>query len=189
MSDLDSDPRWLRLKDPHFSAGAFRGGVFELDIDRPADWTGGEPVGGNDDFDPKNFLSADYCIMGDQRYFLRGVIELLISGSGGSIFAHGGWVEVSRASFDGYLRGQDPGAPQPQPIPGAFANRLPGLQTTLREPCRLVPREGDLRPQILFDNRFHPIGAAQANGLSLDALLDIYAGAGLDLRPALALSH
>lgn len=189
MIDLRNDPRWLRLNDPMFAVGGFRGGIFELDIDRPAEWTGGEPVGGDDDFDPDDFLSADYCIMNNSRFFLRCVVELQIQGSGGKQFAQGCWAEVSRGSFGDYVVSHDPGAALPPPMAAAFANALPGLPRTLGQPCTLRARSGGLRPQITFNDAGHPLGRAQSQGIGLDALLDLYAAAGIDLRAAAALTH
>jgi hypothetical protein len=168
MSDLRSDPRWLRLTDPHFTAAGFRGGIFELDIDRPAAWTGGDAVTGEDEFDPDNFLSADYCIVKNQHFFLRVVSEIQIQGSGGKMFYLGCWAEVSTASFNAYVVAQEPGAALPPPMAGAYANRLPGFPETLGQACTIRPRDGT----------FRPLG-----------LLDFYKACGNDMRPALALTH
>lgn len=189
MTDLRSDPRWLRLTDPHFSAAGFKGGIFEVAIDRPAAWTGGDPVSGEDEFDPDNVLSADYCIIGNAHFYLHGVSEIQIQGSGGKMFYLSCWAEVSKASFNAYVISQDPGAALTPPMQGAFANRISGFADTLGQACTVRPRAGLFRPLITLNAATHPMAQAQLKGLTLDGLLDAYAASGIDLRPALSVTH
>jgi hypothetical protein len=189
MTDLSSDPRWLRLNDPDFAIPGFRGGLFELDFDRPAAWTGGDPVSGEDDFDPDNVLSADYCVIANRHFFVHGVCEILLQGAAGKLFYLGGWAEVSQASFNAYVVSQDPGAPLAPPMAGAFANRIAGQPETLGQPCELRPRAGAFRPFIRLNKADHPLAQAQIRGITLDGLLDLYKGLGIDLRAAVAVTH
>jgi hypothetical protein len=189
MTDLSSDPRWLRLTDPDFAAPGFRGGHFELDFDRPAAWKGGDPVRGEDDFDPDNVLSADYCVIEDKRFYLHGVSEIQIHGSGGKVFYLGCWAEVSQASFNAYVVSQDPGAALAAPMVGAFANRISGLPDTLGQACSIRPRAGAYRPLVTLNAAAHPLAQAQVRGVTLDGLLDLYKGVGIDIRAALASTH
>jgi hypothetical protein len=188
MSDLSSDPRWLRLTDPDFSVAGFRGGIFQLDADRPDIWTGGEPVSGTDDFDPDNFLSADYCILDNRHFYLRGVSEIQIQASGGKLLYIGCWAEVSQTTFNAYVVAQEPGAAQPPPMVGSFATTIPGFPPTLGMACTLRARDA-FRPLITLSGNAHPVARLQLTGVTLEGLLDVYRGAGIDLRAALALVH
>jgi hypothetical protein len=190
MLDLRHDPRWLRLNDPLFLATGVRGGGFDLDVDRPAAWTGGEPVGGDDDFDPDEFLSADLCIIANARFFVRGVVELPILGGGGKSLAYAIWAEVSHAGFGTYFKSLE--APEQavgSQITGNFANRLQGFPETLGQACSIRLRAGNARPLVTLNAAEHPLAREQARGVTLDRMLDLYAAIGLDLRPALGLTH
>jgi hypothetical protein len=189
MIDLSSDPRWMRLTDPQFAAAGFQGGRFEVDVDRPAIWTGGDPVGGDEDFDPNNFLSADFCIISDARFFLHGVSEIAIQGGAGAMLYLGVWAEVSRQSFGAYFRSLDGSSPLPPPMPGAFANQLNGFGQTHGAACMVRARSGAERPLVTLNDARHPLAEAQLRGVTLDRLLDVYAAFGMDLRPALAVRH
>lgn len=190
MIDLRNDPRWLRLSDPYFTAGPFTGGSFELDIDRPAIWTGGDPVGGDDDFDPDNFLSQDFCIIDDRQFLIHCNTELPILGGGGKALAFGIWAEISRASFGAYFNTFDePDQSGLGQLAGSFANRLSGFAETLGQPCTLRPRGGRHRPLVLLNDMDHPLAQAQRHGITLDRLLDLYAASGIDLKQAVTVSH
>jgi hypothetical protein len=189
MLDLRNDPRWMRLNDPLFRSGGFTGGTFDLDADRPAAWTGGEPVRGDDDFDPNNFLADDFCIIDDKRFFIRGVVELAIIGSGGKTLAYAIWAEVSRASFGAYFKALDTPSTPAGLIVGTFANQVSGFLGTLGQPCTVRPRPGGYRPLVTLNDAGHPLAQAQQRGVTLDRLLELYAAAGVDLRPALAVTH
>jgi hypothetical protein len=189
MIDLRTDLRWMRLNDPLFRAGDFAGGRFDLDFDRPAEWTGGGPVGGDDPFDPDHFLSADLCVIGGARFFVRSVIELPILGGGGRSLAYALWAEVSRPGFGVYFRTlEDPQADLGATLAGTLANRIAGYESTLGQPCALRLRGGE-RPLATLSESAHVLAREQTRGIALDRMLDLYAAAGLDLRPALAVVH
>jgi hypothetical protein len=188
MSDLRNDPRWMRLNDPLFLAAGVRGGTFDMDVDRPAAWTGGEPVGGDEDFDPNNFLSDDFCIIDDKHFFIRCIVELPILGGGGKSMGFAAWAEISRASFGAYFRSLD-GAEAVDHIAGSFANRLNGFPDTLGLACTIRVRGGNFRPLAMMNASEHPLAQQQARGITLDRMLDLYAASGVDLRPALAMTH
>jgi hypothetical protein len=190
MLDLRTDLRWLRLSDPLFSAKGVTGGAFDLDIDRPAAWTGGEPVSGDDDFDPDNFLSSDLCIIGGARYFIRAVVELPILGGGGKSLGYACWAEVSRAGFGQYFPTmENPEAGVGVQIAATLANRLAGHDAAFGQSCGVRLRGGGQRPLLTLTDPAQPLAREQTRGITLDRMLDLYAAAGADLRPALALAH
>jgi hypothetical protein len=190
MLDLRNDPRWLRLSDPLFSAKGVSGGAFDLDISQPADWTGGEPVGGDDDFDPDNFLASDLCIIGGARFFIRAVVELAILGGGGKSLAYAGWAEVSRAGFGQYLPTlDDTEVGVGTQIAAMLASRLAGHEAAFGQPCNVRLRGGGQRPLLTLNDPTQPLALEQTRGITLDRMLDLYAAAGIDLRPALDLTH
>jgi hypothetical protein len=189
MLDLRHDPRWLRLNDPMFVLPGFRGGEFDLDFDRPALWRGGDPVGGDDDFDPNNFLSVDYCIIDDKRFFIHGVAEAMILGGGGRSLAFGVWAEVSQASFNQYVVALEDQSALCPPLAASVANQIAGFDNTLGLPATMRPRTGKLRPAIMPNDTGSGLGEALLRGITLDRMLDIYAAVGMDLRPAISVTH
>jgi hypothetical protein len=60
---------------------------------------------------------------------------------------------------------------------------------TLGQTCTVRPRNGGARPLVTLNAADHPLAQQQAKGISLDRMLDLFAASGLDLRPALAITH
>lgn len=165
MSILMLDARWRRLMD--------LGGPVDIGFEEPEDWPHGErgdtpvlAVGADR-------LSSDLCRCGDQR-FLRVVIEVAILGSDERAFL-APWAAVDHSTFYAYVAHATEGAAAPGPATGRLANDLAQAGIGAALDIRFPP---DARP-----NATHPAFAAP---LTFDALLDLYAALGQDMRALLA---
>lgn len=182
MSLLALDARWRRFNDESRECpccGRRFSGVYDIGFDHPADWPHGErgdapflKVGADQ-------LSPDLCRVGDKR-LLRGVLTLPVQGAEEVVHLTP-WVEVAPETFYGYLETWDsPDAPMPAEAPVRLANDLPGLEAgalSITFPSR------EVRPVLSAQSG--PLAQAQENGLVFDALLDLYAACGDDIRPHL----
>lgn len=165
MSILMLDARWRRLMD--------LGGPVDIGFEEPAAWPHG-PRGDQAVLAAgADRLGADLCRLGERR-FLRVVIEIAILGSDERVWL-APWAAVDHPTFYAYVAHATEGAAPPGPAEGALANdlALAGIGAPLD--LRFPP---DARPAAT-----HPAFAAP---LSFDALLDLYAALGQDLRAALA---
>lgn len=185
MSFLDLDSRWRRFNDPDRACpccGRRFSGVFDIGFDSPGDWPHGpRPEGGELEVG-RDRLASEFCRLGG-RYFLRGVLLLPLRGSD-EHFAFGPWAEVAEPVFRACLDSiGDPEHPF-APARGLLANTLPGFEASLGASLAVTLPDPDQRP--LFAATEGKLAEAQAQGLSFDDLLDIYAAFGDDLRPHLA---
>lgn len=165
MSILMLDARWRRLMD--------LGGPVDIGFDEPEDWPHGErgdaPVlaAGDDK------LASDLCRLADRR-FLRVVIEVAILGSDERAWL-APWAEVDHPTFYAYVAHATDGADAPEPAIGTLANdlALAGIGAAL---------------DLTFPPEARPAARlpAFAAPLSFDALLDLYAALGQDLRAELS---
>jgi hypothetical protein len=187
---LDEDPRWRRLKDEGRvcgSCGVSHKGLFDLASFRPEHWAGEERYEPNGALRlDGDFLSEDFCVIGGESFFVRGVLELPIIGSGGETFGYGVWSTLSRENFGRYVDGFDAGHRGDEDWFGWFSNRLKGWPDTLHLKCRVRARPGRQRPRFLLEPTDHPLALAQGAGVNFDRLLDIYAATGHDIRPLLS---
>src|SRR5262249_25195269 len=77
---LQNDPRWRRLHDRPWvcpSCGATHVGTFDLAYAKPHAWPGSEEYGPNSAASTStHFLSEDFCVLNDEHYFVRCILEL-----------------------------------------------------------------------------------------------------------------
>ncbi|WP_158585644.1 DUF2199 domain-containing protein [Pseudooceanicola sediminis] len=186
MNLLSLDARWRRFNDPDFTSqidGRQFSGVFDLGYDAPDAWPFGPRLdGGAPVLDAgEDRLSAELCRLGENRY-LHAVLPIPVRGSD-EVFFFAPWVQVAPSDFYAYLDSLDQDAPPFAGCEGLIANLLPGFEDE-DIACRLVPGGPGERP--VAQAQTDPLAAAQAEGISFDALLDLYAAAGDDIRPHLA---
>lgn len=189
IAPLDEDSRWLRLMKEGrrcSSCEEVHAGVFDLACFRPEHWCGAETYQQNSALSlDGDFLSEDFCVIGGADFFVRGIVELPIIGSGGAVFAYGVWSTLSREKFTIYVDRFDAGAAGDEDWFGWFSNRLKAYPDTLNLKCRVRPRTGRRRPRFVLEPTDHPLALEQASGISFDRLLEIYAANGHDLRASL----
>lgn len=184
MSLLALDSRWRRFNDPDRACpccGRRFSGIFDIGFDAPDAWPHGpRPEGGEVETEGDRLASEFARIQG--RYFLRGVLLLPLRGSD-EHFAFGPWAEVPEAVFRACLATlEDPARPF-APADAMLANTLPGFEDSPDTPLIVTLPDPAQRP--LFTATDGPLAEAQAQGLTFDDLLDLYAAFGDDIRPHL----
>ena len=187
---LQNDPRWRRLHDRPWvcpSCGATHVGTFDLAYAKPHAWPGSEEYGPNSAASTStHFLSEDFCVLNDEHYFVRCILELSILGADNECFAFGTWSTLSKKNFALYTETFDSGDQgELGPWFGWFSNRLRGYPDTFNLKCQVHPRSGRRRPYIQLEPIDHPLVREQRNGITFDRLLEIYAIHGHDLQAAL----
>jgi len=190
-SALADDPRWQRLLRGDWKCrfcGDAHVGVFDLACDAPVYWTGPDVKCANSEVHGSDtILTEDMCVIGGEHFFIRGVLELPILGSGGMNFGYGVWSSVSKPNFELYVDTFDDGHQADLgPWFGWFSTGLKGYPDTTGLKCNIVPGNGRQRPKIVLQASDHPLAAEQRDGISFDRLLDIYALNGHDIRSDLA---
>ena len=185
MNLLALDSRWQRLNDPSYACkccGRNFGGIVDMGFDQPDCWPHGALPDGDTLTVGDDVLTADLCVFEDLR-FIHCVLPLPIRGSD-EVFLFGVWASVAVEDFKAYVldaTGEGAG------FSGAAAwlmNDLPLFESEEPIECSLKPAESDAeRPRLLATSG--PLVQAQAEGISFDQLLDIYAACGEELRPHL----
>lgn len=185
MNLLDLDARWKRLHDEDRTCpccGRTFSGIIDLGYNHPDDWPHGPREGETDLFVGDDRLSADLCRL-NGRHFIRCTLPLPIRGSD-EHFAFGPWAEVAEETFRAYLGTYDDPPADFAGGEGLLANDLPLFEDSAGDAVRLVGGPADKRPELFALDG--PLADAQRDGISFDALLDIYAASGMDIRPHLA---
>ncbi len=186
VSLLALDSRWRRFTDESWACpccGQAFNGVFDIGFDHPDCW----PHGSLRDSGQETLqvgedkLSSDLCRWEEHR-FLRAILPLPIRGSD-EVFNFGCWVSVAPDNFYLYIEdavGEAPG------FEGCFAwlmNALPLFDGDTPVAGDVVPGPAEQRP--VFKAHDGALATAQAEGITFDQLLDIYAATGSDIRPHL----
>lgn len=183
---LQDDPRWQRFNDQGYvcpCCGRTFGGIFDIGFRVPSPWPHGLP--------PENTtgvwrvgddsLSGDICRVGAHR-FVRGIVELPIIGSGES-FAFGAWASLHPDRFDDYVAAY--GTDREGDLGRCFgwlSNELPGYSDDRFLQVDVIFRGGSDRPLFLAHHDEMPLARDQREGISFDALLDLYARCCHDIR-------
>lgn len=183
MNLLALDARWQRLNDPDYvcpCCGRSFGGLIDIGFGAPDDWPHAEPEPGAVVEAGADKLSSELCRLGERR-FLRAHLALPVRGSE-EVVHLAPWAEVAAADFYAVLDRIEAGETAPREIAAALANVLP-------DPLA-GPAEGQLAlagPEARPGFRPHggALSEAFTDGLSFDALLDLYAACGEDIRPHL----
>ncbi len=190
VRDLSLDSRWSRLNSKDWECpccGSRHEGIFDLACNAPEFWQGdAEKLPNAEIFSSENVLTEDFCVVDGEHFFVRCVLELPLLGANGEKFGFGVWSSLAEQNFNSYVDTFDDGNQgELGPWFGWFSNHLNGYPDTLSMKCQVRPRAGRQRPVIELETSDHPLAVAQADGIDLDQLLDIYAANGHDIRPAL----
>lgn len=118
-------------------------------------------------------LSADQCVIRAQHYFVKGLIEIPVSGSD-AMFSWGVWVSLSRESF---FRASDlwdkPGREAESPYFGWLTTDLPVYPTTLDLRTHVHTRPVGERFVIELEPTEHPLAVEQRAGIDLERVREI----------------
>jgi hypothetical protein len=184
-----SDPRWMNLRNRPWacrSCGGSHGGIFDLACAKPEQWPGGETYSPNDAvLSETHFLSEDFCILDNEHYFVRCVLQIPLLGLEDESFGFGVWSTLSKKNFDLYVGSFSDGAMDGLgPWFGWFSNRLKDYPDTLNLKCQVHPQSGRQRPLIQLEPTEHPLAAEQREGIGYERLLAIYAANGHEIGAA-----
>src|SRR5688500_18166422 len=149
-------------------------GLFHLSLAAPLAWP--HPP----EYEPNHalrfdgdFLSEDFCVLGGEHFFVRGVFDIPVHGLE-ETFGWGIWSTLSRTNFDTYVEGFDDGAyPDFGPWPGYFSNALEGFGDTFNAPCWVTPPRDRQRPRIALADEDHPMQVTQREGIGAEQVLAI----------------
>lgn len=122
-------------------------------------------------------ISSDLCILDDERYFIRCVLVVAVTGYEED-FEYGPWVEIDAEDFSRYSVWFNLGAsPGWHSIEGRLANALPASQApTLGLACRVVlPDDEDSRPFVEVSDPKHSLFDEQAHGMPITRATELIA--------------
>jgi len=148
-------------------------GIFDIAAGAPWHWEGEDSPEPNSALRlDGDFLSPDFCVIGGQDFFVRGLLFIPVIGLEDD-FAFGCWSTLSRANFEKYVAHFD-GIDLDEPWTGWFSNEFKAFPGTVNTPCWVMPQSSGERPEIWLDDEEHPLSIAQRNGITPEQLLDIY---------------
>ncbi|MBO9409549.1 DUF2199 domain-containing protein [Shimia sp. R9_1] len=186
MSLLALDSRWRRLHDPDWvspKSGRSFGGLIDIGYDHPDPWPHGDLQGCGQEVlevgDDK--LSADLCRCDGLR-FVRAMLALPIRGSDEAVqFVI--WAHLADADFYRYLDDATGETPGFEGCTAWLMNDIPGFESETPLEGALIAGGAQERPRLSLKDG--PLAEAQKAGITFDALLDLYAATGNDIRPDL----
>jgi hypothetical protein len=111
------------------------------------------------------WLADDFAVLDDERFFVRGLLELPIPGIDDR-FAYGSWVEVSMRDFQELMRHWHDDE-QFDAVDCAIANELEPYRDTLGLRGRLRATSPDKLPAIELADAPHDLVDAQRRGISV----------------------
>jgi hypothetical protein len=123
-------------------------------------------------------LTDDVCTIDDTERYIRGCLEIPVSGSSESL-VWGVWVSVSERSLRYILaRWSSPISQDETPRFGWLSTWINGYPEPHEIRCHIFLRSGNLRPLIVLQPTEYPLAIEQHRGITLDRVKQIAAGAG-----------
>ncbi|MFI9100122.1 DUF2199 domain-containing protein [Streptomyces fildesensis] len=130
-----------------------------------------EPAFAND---PDSILSLDQCVIRNQAFFVRGLIEIPVIGRT-DVFAWGVWISLSRESFARASElWETPGRETERPYFGWLSTELslyPESTTDLKTNAHTRPV--GRRPRVELEPTDHPLAVEQRTGITMDRVREI----------------
>lgn len=118
-----------------------------------------------DQRDERVELTSDTCIIDNEDFFIRGVIEIHVHDYS-DVFGFGVWVSQKRENFYKYLDNFD--SANIGPFFGWLCNRISYYkQDTLLMKTMAHFRGGGLRPFLELEDTDHPLAIDQRDGITL----------------------
>lgn len=131
-------------------------------IDKPDHWWDVP----EDERDRRVKLTTDTCVIDDEHFFIRGVIEIPVIGHPDN-FGFGVWVSQKRENFQTYVENFD--SDSIGPFFGWLCNRISYYEEeTLFLKTMAHFRGASLRPGIELEETDHPLPVAQRHGITLE---------------------
>lgn len=112
-------------------------------------------------------LTADTCVLDDDRY-VRACLEIPVVGGSGPL-VYGVWVTLSQKSFEEFCRrAGDLDRYTDGPYFGWFSSALPHWPDTINLKTRVHVRPPPLRAVIELEPTDHPLAVAQREGITVE---------------------
>jgi len=121
-------------------------------------------------------LTEDTCVIRNESFFVRGVLEIPIQGHD-NVFGYGVWVSLSKVSFDRYIElFSCADEILDGPFFGWLSNAIVEYPDTLGMKCdvKLLPYPS--RPEIKLHRCEHPLAIDQEKGMPESKLREILTG-------------
>ena len=120
-------------------------------------------------------LEADACVVDGDHYFVRGCIEIPVSGES-EPFSWGVWVSLSSASYAQWKETYSkPIRSDVGPFFGWLDAWLKPYPDTMNLKTRVHLRDNGIRPYIELEPTDHPLAVEQRSGISSQRVADLYA--------------
>jgi len=118
-------------------------------------------------------LSTDQCVINDEDFFVRGLVEIPIIGTE-DVFTWGVWVLLSKANFERACDlWEDENRVNEPPYFGWLCNSVPGYPETLNLKTRVHTRAVGQRPYVEMEPTDHPLAVEQRIGITWDRVREI----------------
>jgi hypothetical protein len=131
--------------------------------DAPQSWHASDAA------DESSALSSDQCVIGGQRFFVRGCLDIPIIGAP-DVFRWLVWVELTPQAFALMdAAWERPGRECDGPYPGRLDSDLPYDRVTVGLEVTLENRPIGERPQVFVRDAEHDLGREQREGISVQA--------------------
>jgi hypothetical protein len=120
----------------------------------------------NDERDRRAWLTEDFAVLDDSRFYVRGLLEIPIPELEAR-FGYGVWLEVEQPDFAELLEHwKDPEQSGFAPTPGRLANEVAPYIATNGLPALLQPIAADLLPVVEVLDSAHPLALDQRDGIT-----------------------
>ena len=127
--------------------------------------------------DHRSFLNADFCVIKNEYFFVRSVIEIPILGSA-EPFRWGVWSSLSKQNFDRVVGlWTDPKLLDEPPYFSWLSNSIYAYPETLNLKTMMRSRTVNDRPVLQLDESDHPLALDQRNGITSQRIREIAAKA------------
>ncbi|MDF7814650.1 DUF2199 domain-containing protein [Hymenobacter sp. YC55] len=115
-------------------------------------------------------LTSDTCIIDEEHYFIRGVLEIPVHQHEQS-FGLGVWISQKKEHFYTYL--ENPDTAEIGPYFGWLCSRVPAFGDTYLLKTKAHFQGSTMRPSIELEPTDEPFAIAQREGISLERAWDI----------------
>ncbi|MBC6608890.1 DUF2199 domain-containing protein [Hymenobacter sp. BT188] len=115
-------------------------------------------------------LTADTCVIDNEEFFIRGLIEIPVHGQDAT-FGLGVWVSQKEENFANYV--MNPDSAEIGPYFSWLCSDIPAFGSTVNLKTRAHFNGINLRPTIELEPTEHPLSVAQNEGISIEHAWEI----------------
>lgn len=118
------------------------------------------------EFEPRVIANDDLCVVDHQHFFVRGHVELPISGTD-ELFSWSVWCSLSKESFERLHESwHDPARSEQPPFFGWLMTALPTYPSTLHLKTNVHNRDVGRVPSVELEPTDHPLAVEQRTGIT-----------------------